>query len=132
LTKANVSAKKTDARVQTLRSLLRHLHAFRACYETDGVSELKGPDGVIWSLWDLEKLYRTAVQTDLLPFRQRQAIEMFLVLNMSEADVAERMGIKQSNPVGMYATSGLVHLLSEMDQGNVINPWIDSDAKVSA
>jgi hypothetical protein len=126
LTKANVSAKKTDARVQELRSLLRHLHAFRACYETDGVSEITGPNGVVWSLWDLEEIYRVAVKTDLLPFRQRQAIEMFLVLNMSEADVALAMNIRASNPIGMYATSGLVHLLQQMDDGLIMNPWLES------
>jgi DNA-directed RNA polymerase specialized sigma24 family protein len=129
LTKASVS-KKTDPRVQTLRSLFRNLHAFRALYETDGIQELTGPDGVVWSLWDLEELYRAAVNTDMLPSRQRQAIEMFLVLNMSEADVATKMQIRASNPIGMYASSGLVHLLAEMDAGHVINPWIDNDAKL--
>ena len=125
---ATISPKKvTDPRIQELRSLFRNLHAFRAAYETDGISQITGPDGVVWVLWDLEELYRVAVHTDLLPLRQRQAIEMFLVLNMSEADVAEKMDIKASNPVGMYGTSGLVRLLAEIDKGTVINPWADSE-----
>lgn len=122
--KANTT--KTDPRIQTLRDIFRNLHAFRACYEDSGVSEIKDPDGVVWSLWDLETLYHIAVQTDLLPLRQRQAIELFLVLNMPEDRVAEVMQIKVSNPVGMYATTGLSHLLKEMDEGNIINPWLDS------
>ena len=124
-------SKKTDPRVQTLRNLFRNLHAFKAVYETDGVSQITDPEGVVWVLWDLEELYRVAVKTDILPVRQRQAIEMFLVLNMSEADVAQVMGIRASNPIGMYATSGLVHLLSEIDAGRVLNPWIDSSRTVT-
>lgn len=116
-------AKKSDPRVQTLRQLFRHLHAFRAIYETDNVAEIRDPDGITWSLWDLEELYKIAVKTDLLPMRQRQAIELFLVLNLPEDRVAELMGIKRSNPCGMYASSGLVRLLKEMDAGNIINPW---------
>lgn len=123
-------SKKADPRIQILRNLFRHLHAFRAAYETDGVSEITDPDGVTWSLWDLEELYRVAVKTDTLPHRQRQSIEMFLVLNMSEADVAKAMGIRASNPIGMYSTSGLVHLLREIDEGHVVNPWADSEVSV--
>lgn len=118
---------KSDPRVQTLRQLFRNLHAFRAIYETDNVAEIKDPDGITWSLWDLEELYRVAVKTDLLPMRQRQAIELFLVLNMPEDKVAELLGIKRSNPCGMYATSGLVRLLKEMDLGNITNPWAQKD-----
>jgi hypothetical protein len=113
----------TDPRIQTLRNIFRNLHAFRAVYETDGVSEITDPDGIAWSLWDLEDLYHIAVKTPLLPLRQRQAIELFLVLNMPEDRVAEVMQIKISNPVGMYATSGLTHLLREMDAGKIPNPW---------
>jgi hypothetical protein len=96
-------------------------------YETDSVAEIRDPDGITWSLWDLEELYRIAVHTDLLPLRQRQAIELFLVLNMPEDKVAEELGIKSSNPCGMYATSGIVRLLKEMDSGNIINPWAQDE-----
>ena len=116
----------TDPRIQTLRNIFRNLHAFRATYEDAGVSEIVDPEGVRWSLWDLEELYRVAVKTSLLPLRQRQAIELFLVLNMPEDRVAEVMQIKISNPVGMYATSGITHLLREMDAGKIPNPWADN------
>lgn len=119
--------KKSDPRVQTLRQLFRHLHAFRAIFESDNVSEIRDPDGITWSIWDLEQLYEVAVNTDLLPLRQRQAIELFLVLNMPEDKVAEALSIKSSNPVGMYATSGLVRLLKEMDLGHIINPWAQEE-----
>lgn len=120
---------KADPRIQTLRSLFRNLLAFRALYETDGIYEITGPDGITWSLWDLEELYRVAVHTNLLPDRQRQSIEMFLVLNMSEADVARTMSIKSSNPIGMYASSGIIHLLAEIDAGRVLNPWAEDADK---
>lgn len=119
-----VKKSKTDPRVETLRQVLRNLIAFRALYETDGVSELVDPDdGNTWSLWDLETFYETAVRSDILPLRQRQAIEFFLVRNMPEDKVAGLMGIKASNPIGMYATSGLSHILRLMDAGEVINLW---------
>jgi DNA-directed RNA polymerase specialized sigma24 family protein len=121
--------KITDPRIQTLRNVFRHLHAFRAVFEDTGVSEITDPDGISWSLWDINELYRVAVNTTLLPLRQRQAIELFLVLNLPEDKVAEVMEIKVSNPVGMYATSGLVHLLREMDAGRIINPWIDNSKR---
>ncbi len=118
-------ASQTDPRIQVLRNIFRNYHAFMALYEDSLISEITAPDGTTFSLWDIKELYRIAVDTTLLPFRQRQAIELFLVLNMSEADVAVSMGIKCSNPTGMYASSGLVHLLSEIDAGNVINPWLN-------
>jgi len=125
--KASAPSKpKTDPRIQTLRNIFRNLHAFRAVYEESGVSEIVDPDGIAWSLWDLETLYKIAVNTNLLPLRQRQAIELFLVLNMPEDRVAEVMQIKVSNPVGMYATSGITHLLREMDEGRILNPWADN------
>jgi hypothetical protein len=126
-----LTTKRADPRVNTLRNLFRNLHQFRAVYETDGVSEIVDPDGTVWTLWDLEELYRVAVYSSILPLRQRQAIEMFLVLNMSEADVARVMSIKASNPVGMYATSGIVRLLVEIDTGRVVNPWADDNLKAS-
>ena len=122
---------KTDSRIQVLRNIFRNLHAFRAVYEDTGVSEITDPDGVAWSLWDVEELYEIAVKSPLLPLRQRQAIELFLVLNMPEDRVAEVMQIKVSNPVGMYATSGLTHLLREMDAGKILNPWIDNSRVVN-
>ena len=52
-----------------------------------------------------------------LPLRQQQAIELFLVQNMPEDTAAVVMGVSHTNPVGMYATSGLERLLKLIDQG---------------
>lgn len=113
--------KKNDPRINVLRSLLRNLINFRILYESDNIDELRDQTGRSWSLWDLEDLYKVAVTTDSLPLRQRQAIELFLVQNLSEDRVAELMGIKKSNPCGMYASSGLVKLLKMMDDGSIPN-----------
>lgn len=126
MTASTVSESKTDPRVQVLRNMLRNLLAWRAAYETSGTDTITGPDGNTWVLWDLEELYRIAVHTSLLPTRARQAIELFLVQNQSEADVAKIMRIKSSNPTGMYATSGIVRLIEEMDKGNIPNIWTDN------
>lgn len=52
-----------------------------------------------------------------LPVRQQQAIELFLVWNMPEEEAALAMGLTKTNPIGMYATSGLGRLLNLMDEG---------------
>lgn len=103
--------------VEVLRNLLRNLLAFRALFESHGVDILTGPDGVEWSLWDLEHLYERALRD--LPTRQAQAIELFLVHNMREADVAEAMGLSRSNPIGMYATSGMERVIVWVQEGKL-------------
>jgi hypothetical protein len=52
-----------------------------------------------------------------LPDRQRQAIELFLILNKPEDEVALSMGLAPTNPIGMYATAGLTRLLRMIDEG---------------
>lgn len=103
--------------VDVLRAMLRNLIPFRALYESEGVDIIADPDGREWSLWDLEHLYEMAIRE--LPKRQAQAISMFLVLNMREADVAEAMGLSRTNPIGMYATSGIERILSWVDDGKL-------------
>jgi hypothetical protein len=100
--------------VATLRSLLRNLQAFRACYETEGIDTLTDPDGVEWTLWDLEYLYE---QLPLLPIRQHQAIELCFVQNMKEAEAAVAMGVSFTNPVSIYANNGLTKLISMIQAG---------------
>lgn len=186
------SDSRTDPRVQSLRLLFRGLHAFRSFYESDGIFEITAPNGSVWSLFDVEYLYKAAMRrpakidstqslaediqvgdyiqngggwqrvvrasvndvgvatlglsndkskrcagsTPLavidvqqkqlidydrdhpcLPLRQQQAIELFLVLNLPEDEAALAMGLARTNPVGMYATSGLTRLLKLMDTG---------------
>lgn len=97
--------------------MFRNLQAFRSLYEADGVDVLPDPSGQMWSLWDLEYLLEEGLP--LLPVRQRQSIMLCLVLNMRERDAAILMGVSPTNPVSMYASSGLMKLLEMMDEGTL-------------
>lgn len=90
--------------------------AFRALYSDEGQDTLVGPNGIEWSLWDVETIYRACL---ILPPRQAQSIEFFLVRNMREADVAEMMGLSRTNPIGMYATTGLEKIVSLINEGKI-------------
>lgn len=97
--------------VETLREMFRHLQAWHSLYEAEGIDVLSGPDGEEWSLWDIDVLYE--MSQHYLSVRQRQAIKLCLYENLSEARAARAMGTDESNPVTMYASSGLetlVHL----------------------
>lgn len=100
--------------MRTLRELFRSLQLFRAAYEADGVDQIIDPDGIAWNIWDLEYLYQ---QLPSLPERQYQAIELCLIQNMKEADAAVSMGVSVTNPVAMYATSGLTNLIARINAG---------------
>lgn len=97
--------------VEILREMFRHLQAWHSLYEAEGIDVLTGPDGEEWSLWDIDNLYEMSQY--YLSVRQRQAIKLCLYENLSEARAARAMGTDESNPVTMYASSGLetlVHL----------------------
>lgn len=86
---------------------------------------IQGPDGDI-CLWDLEYLY---CQLYRLPLRQRQAIELCLVQNIKETDAAVMMGVSPTNPVAMYASSGLEKIVILMDTGQlprIVNRGVDA------
>ena len=108
--------------------LFRCLHQFRSLFESEGIDEITAPNGTVWSLFDIEYLYAAAMRRPTgkkdfdrehpcLPIRQQQAIELFLVLNQPEEEAAEIMGLSRTNPIGMYATSGLTKLLKLLDEG---------------
>ena len=101
--------------VSVLRALFRGLYAFRSTYESDGVEDVVAPDGSEWNLFDLEYLYREGLP--MLKPRQWQAIELCLVRNILEPEAARMMGIKETNPVSMYATDGLVKLIGFIEEG---------------
>lgn len=120
-------ASRTDPRVETLRNLFRNLRHFESYYESDGGCEIT-LGGITWSLFDIQYLYKVAMRrptgnrehdrrNPCLPLRQQQAIELFLVLNLPENRAAVLMGLSPTNPVGMYATSGLTKLLRFHDEG---------------
>lgn len=93
--------------VGLLRELFRHLQAFRALHEAEGITVLRyGAEE--YALQDIEYLYE---QTKVLPFRQRQAIQLCLIENRREVDAAVIMGVSRTNPVASYASAGIKKLL---------------------
>ena len=101
--------------VDTLRTLFKGLQLWRAGVEDHGLSSLVIPGtGVEWHILDVEMLYR-ASQTLLAP-RQSQAIRLFLFENMRESDVARLLPIAPTNPIGLYATDGLRHLVEMVEE----------------
>lgn len=100
--------------VDLLRELLRNLLPWRALFTSEGVDTLTC-DGISVGLWDIEYLYLVSQQ--ILPIRQRQAIRLCLVQNLSEQDAASIMRIDDTNPVAMYATSGLEKIIHNMRFG---------------
>lgn len=102
--------------VATLRELFRNLALFRSVYESDGVTSVWCPGGYEITIWDLEYLYENLC---LLTPRQREAIEFCLVQNMRERDAAARMGVSPTNPVAMYASSGLQKLIGMIQAGEL-------------
>jgi hypothetical protein len=111
-----MTATPADPAISELRELFKNLLLFRSIFRESGVEEFSSPAGNTWSIWDLEYLYR---QCDRLTLRQRQAITLCLVHNMRESDGAEAMGLKDSNPVMMYATLGLRRLLDLVESGEL-------------
>lgn len=128
--RVGTATSRTDPRVNSLRLLFRHLEAFRSVYEAEGKSEITAPNGAVWSLFDIEYLYHEAMRRPIghkeydrehptLPIRQQQAIQLFLVMNLPEDQAAVIMGLSPTNPVGMYATSGITKLLKFLDEGRL-------------
>ena len=102
--------------VRVLRELFRHLQAWNTLYETESVDTIKGPDGTEYCIHDIVRLYQNAVNgrgdngKHLLSPRQREAIQLFLIENRAEREVARLMGVSEDNPVASYATQGLIRL----------------------
>lgn len=96
--------------------MFRNLQAFRAACESDGIDTITGPDGQSYCLFDIEYLYS---EIHRLSPRQRQAIELCLVANLKEVEVAKMMGLSPTNPVAMYATLGLRKLCDMIEAGEL-------------
>lgn len=111
--------------VRTLRELLRHLQVWNSLYETEGTDTITGPDGTEYCIHDIVRLYDTAINgrgekgKHLLSPRQREAIQLFLIENKAEREVARIMGVSEDNPVASYATQGLVRLNELIESGAV-------------
>lgn len=102
--------------VRTLRELFRGLQAFQAAYESEGIEEIRAPDGTTWHLADVSYLYE---QRYRLSPRQKQAIELCLVANVKEKHASQIMGVSSTNPVAMYATDGLKKLIELAEAGEL-------------
>lgn len=97
--------------VDGLRVVFRGLTAWRNLFDQygDQLYTVTDDRGIEWELHEVERLYR--MSQEVLTKRQAEAIKYFLVDNMREEDVAIAMGIKSSNPIGLYATEGLRRLV---------------------
>jgi hypothetical protein len=112
-----------------LRELFRHLQAFKALFENEGVDSITSPTGEEYFLYDIDYLYEcTQTRVRLTPVsppeyllspRQRQAIELFLYCNIREKDVAVLMGVSDTNPIAIYATQGLNKLCALINSGQL-------------
>lgn len=113
--------------VRILRELFRHLQAWNALYESEGKDIVTNPDdGTEYCIHDISQLYREAVEgwdpktgKHLLSPRQREAIQLFLIENRPEREVARIMGVSEDNPVASYATQGLVRLNELIAAGQI-------------
>jgi predicted DNA-binding protein (UPF0251 family) len=98
-----------------LRELFRHLQEFEVLFLTEGIDSLTGPDGTIYSLFDLRHLYD--IRDELLSPQRARAIEYFLYRDMREQDAAAAMGLSRETPVAIYATQGLKQLAQAWSEG---------------
>jgi hypothetical protein len=100
-----------------LRELLRHLQEFEALFQSEGTDTITGPDGTVYSLFDLRRLYE--MRADLLSPQRARAIEYFLYRDMREQDAAVAMGLQPDTPVAIYATQGLKTLAATWEVGSI-------------
>lgn len=109
---------RASVEVAVLRELFRNLQSFQALREAENLTEITGPGGVVYSIFDIEYLYNCRIHLSL---RQRQAIELFLYQNIRERDVAKIMGVAETNPIAIYATQGLTRLCEMIEAGALPN-----------
>ncbi|MFE0490156.1 RNA polymerase sigma factor [Streptomyces griseoaurantiacus] len=124
--------------VRTLRELFRNLQAWNALYEIEGKDTIVGPDRTEYCIHDIVRLYDNAVNgrgangKHLLSPRQREAIQLFLIENRPEREVARIMGVSEDNPVASYATQGLVRLNELIKAGVIPGNDTATDTAVAA
>jgi predicted DNA-binding protein (UPF0251 family) len=108
-----------------LRELFRNLQAWESLFLTEGIEAITGPDGTVYSIFDLRELYDK--RRILLTVQRARAIECFLYWDMREQDAAQAMGLGKDTPVAIYATQGLRQLAAAWTDGTV---WRDKGADV--
>lgn len=103
--------------VGVLRELFRSYQSWLALFETEGIDTIPGPNGEVYSLWDVQ--YLLGIALSRLPPRQAEAIRLCLVEGSREQDAAVKMGVSVTNPVASYATAGLRNLIKMIEEGDV-------------
>lgn len=97
--------------------ILRNLQFFYSLYINEGTDTLTGPDGDIYSIFDLMSLYEK--RTALLSPQRAKAVEYVLYRDMTERDAALAMGLAPGAPVSTYASQGAKILAAEWTGGAV-------------
>ena len=106
----------TNLTVPLLRELFRHHQAWHSLYEAHQISDVISNETIEISLWDLDYLVDSI---QVLPARQQQAIRLCFLANLREEDAAIQMGVSPTNPVSMYANTGLSKLLAMVHSGEL-------------
>ena len=107
--------------VATLREIFRNFRQWENLHQLEFLDTICGPDGTEYEFLDVQFLYESI---GLLPKRQAQAIELYLIQNMRERDAATVMGLSPTNPVGIYASTGLQKLIDMLDRGMLNHPKV--------
>jgi len=102
--------------VATLREIFRNFQQWESLREVDSLETISSPDGEEYEFLDIKFLYENL---NVLPQRQAQAIELYLIQNMRERDAAEAMGLSPTNPIGVYASVGLAKLIEISERGDL-------------
>ena len=102
--------------VATLREIFRNSRQWESLRETESLDTICGPDGEEYNFHDVKFLYENL---HVLPKRQAEAIRLYLIENMRERDAAVKMGLSPTNPVGMYASTGLTKLIDLNERGMI-------------
>jgi DNA-directed RNA polymerase specialized sigma24 family protein len=96
---------RATAQAKALRQVLRGFPYFRVLHEEHGITDVADRDGVVWNYHDLVLLRHRL--GEMVSPRQHQAIELGVVEDLSEDDLADLMGLKVDSSAFMYVTAGL-------------------------
>lgn len=77
---------------------------FYSLYLSDGIDSLTGPDGEVYSIFDVIGIYER--RNALLSPQRAKAVELMFYRDMTELDAAAAMGLSAGAPVSSYASQG--------------------------
>lgn len=110
---AFAQAGRCDIDPKLLIKLLRNLQYFYSLYVNEGIDALTGPEGEIYSIFDLMDLYNK--RSSLLSPQRAKAVELVFYRDMTERDAALAMGLAPGAPVSSYASQGAKLLAAAWD-----------------